>query len=133
MRDTMSTTDIAEPATLAPRRRFVAGWLVLVVAAWVVYELTQSPALGAVLICLKFGWEDLRSARWLLRRDHDPTRRRAMFWLYCSWGLSKTALVAFLMSIGFALVAPRNLVPAVFVQVLLAFLGTFLTTLVALG
>lgn len=116
-----------------PRRtwRLPFSWLGLVALAWVVYELTQSPALGAVLVCLKFGWEDFRTARWVWFNDPLAARRRSLFWLFLAWGLWKTALVAFLLSIGFALVARRNpLPPAAPPQALFAFLGTFLTTLV---
>lgn len=111
-----------------PRRwRMPFSWLGLFMIAFVVYELTHSPALGAVFVCLKFGWEDLRTARWIWRNDPDRWRRRSTFWLYTSWGLWKTALVAFAMSIAFAMIAPRNMPqgggPVV------AFIGTFLTTL----
>src|SRR5205823_1721793 len=49
---------------------------------WALYELTTQPALGAVAVCLKFGWEDFRTARWLRRRDPNRRRGRACFWLY---------------------------------------------------
>jgi hypothetical protein len=112
------------------RWRFPFTWLGLLALAWVIVELTHQPALGAVAVCLKFGWEDFLAARWLLRRDPDAWRRRGTFLLYLAWGLWKTALVAFLMCVGFAVVAPRQAVPAAPAPAaLLAFLGTFLTTL----
>lgn len=106
------------------------GWLGLFAVAWAVYELTRSPALGAVFICLKFGWEDFRAASWLSRHDPQRCRRRCLVCLYLAWGLWKTALVAFLMSIAFAAITPRNLPLQAGPQALFAFLGTFLTTLI---
>jgi hypothetical protein len=73
-------------------------WTGLLVVGWVLYELTAQPALGAVALCLKFGWEDFRTARWLRRRDPNRRRGRACFWLYTSNGLWKTAVVAFVMA-----------------------------------
>ena len=120
----------------SPRRagRWPFGWLGLFALAWVVYELTHSPAIASVLICLKFGWEDFRAARWIWQADPDPDRRRSLFWLYAAWGLWKTAVVAFLMSVAFAAVTPRDApLPQAVPQALLAFFGTFLTTLIGFG
>ena len=109
------------------------SWLALVLIGCVIYELTQSPALGSVLVCLKFGWDDFLTARWLWRRDADRWRRASLFWLYLAWGLWKTAIVAFLMSLAFALVARQAGPPAGLPQALLAFAGTFLLTLLTAG
>jgi hypothetical protein len=116
----------------ARRWRFPFTWVGLVALACILYELTQSVALGSALVCLKFGWEDFLAARWLWRRDPLLWRRRATFWLYLAWGLWKTAVVAFLMSVAFALVTPRA-APAGLPEALEAFAATFLLTLVALG
>ena len=35
----------------------------MLAVCFVVYELTHQPALGAIAICLKFGWEDFLTAR----------------------------------------------------------------------
>jgi hypothetical protein len=116
-----------------PRRwRFPFGWVGLVALACILYELTQSVAVGSALVCLKFGWEDFLAARWLWLRDPLLWRRRATFWLYLAWGLWKTAVVAFLMSVAFALVTPRA-AGAGLPEALLAFAATFLLTLIALG
>jgi hypothetical protein len=116
-----------------PRRRwrFPFGWLGLLALGWVLYETTHQPALAAVAVCLKFGWEDFAVARWLYRVDPDVARARASSWLYFAWGLWKTASVAFLMSVGFALVVPRVApAPPGLQAALLSFLGTSLTTLI---
>jgi len=109
------------------------SWLALVLIGCAIYELTQSPALGSVLVCLKFGWEDFLTARWLWRRDGDRLRRVSLFWLYLAWGLWKTAIVAFLMSVAFALVARQAGPPAGLPEALLAFAGTFCLALLTAG
>jgi hypothetical protein len=110
------------------RWRLPFTWMGLLAVAWVVYELTHQPALGAIAICLKFGWEDFHTAYWLAWHDASRWRRWSTFWLYVAWGLWKTAVVAFLMSFAFAAFGPRKAAPGV-PQVVLVFLGTFLTTL----
>jgi hypothetical protein len=70
---------------------------VLLVIGWVLYELTWEPALGVAAVCIKFGWEDFRTAFWLRRADPDWRRGRASFWLYLAAGLWKMAITASLM------------------------------------
>jgi hypothetical protein len=123
----------AEDRATGRRWRWPFTWLGLLALCFVVYELTHQPALGAVAVCLKFGWEDFRVARWLSRRDPYRTRGRCCSWLYFAWGLWKTAIVAFVMSVAFAAVAPNRIAQAGAADVLMAFLFTFLTTLVGLG
>jgi hypothetical protein len=130
------TDEAPTPSEERPRRRWRLPftWLGLLALGWVLYETTHQPALAAVALCLKFGWEDFAAARWLYRVDPDVRRARACCWLYFAWGLWKTAAVAFLMSVGFALAVPRGgPAPAGPAAALLAFLGTFLTTIVALA
>src|SRR5579864_658654 len=88
--------------------RLHLSWPMLFVIGWLVYELTTKPTLGAVAVCLKYGWEDFRAAIWLRRVDPRRLRGRACFWLYLAWGLTKTAAVACLMSIAFAAVSPKG-------------------------
>jgi hypothetical protein len=118
---------VAQPS----RWRLPFTWLSLVALAWLLFELTHNLALGAIAVCLKFGWEDFLTARWLWRNDAHPWRRRSTVWLYVSWGLWKTAVVAFLMTFGFAVVAARQAIPAAPAMPvpLRAFLVTLLTTL----
>jgi hypothetical protein len=129
----MSDDALGQPDPPRKAWRLPFGWLTLLALAWVVYELTHSPAIASVLICLKFGWEDFLAARWVWRSDPLPARRRCLFWIYLAWGLWKTATVAFLMSIAFAAVSPPGPLPQAVPQALLAFLGTFFTTLAAIG
>ncbi|MFO0840985.1 MAG: hypothetical protein U0797_01120 [Gemmataceae bacterium] len=129
----MSDDALEQPDS--PRRpwRLPFGWLTLFALAWVVYELTHSPAWASALICLKFGWEDFLTAQWIWRNDPVAARRRSLGWLYNAWGAWKTAAVAFLMSVAFASVTPQRPMPQAIPQALLAFLGAFFTSLVAIG
>jgi hypothetical protein len=88
--------------------RLHLSWPVLFLAGWLLYELTMQPTLGAVAVCLKFGWEDFRTAIWLRRVDPRRLRGRACFWLYLAWGLAKTAGIACLMSVAFVAVSPKG-------------------------
>jgi hypothetical protein len=83
-------------------------WPMLFLIGWVLYELTTQPMVGAVAVCLKFGWEDFRAAIWLRQRDPWRLRGRACFWLYLALGLWKIAVVAFLMSISFVIISPKG-------------------------
>src|SRR5690606_5475257 len=93
----------ADAATLsrpAPCRRSL--WLslpFLLVVSWACYELTSQPSLAAMLLCLKFGWEDFRTGWWLRRTDPLRPRGAAGFWLYTSWGLWKAVLAALAMMV----------------------------------
>lgn len=91
--------------------RFHLSWPMLFLVGWVLYELTAQPTLGAVAVCLKFGWADFRAAIWLRRVDPWGLRGRACFWLYLASGLAKTAGVACGMSFAFLSVSPKG--PAV--------------------
>ena len=86
----------AEPRTVPSRyRAFI--WPALLLLGWVAFELTAQPAIGVVLACGKFGWEDFLTARWLRRTDPNPGRARACRWFYIAaalWKISITATVA---------------------------------------
>ena len=82
-------------------------WTGLFLAGWLLYELTAQPALGVVGVCLKFGWEDFRTAWWLRQRDPDRRRGAACFWLYTANGLGKAAAVAFVMGFALGMVAEQ--------------------------
>lgn len=84
-------------------------WSALLVAGWTLYELTTQPALAAVVVCLKFGWEDFRTAIWLRRVDPYRPRAKACFALYVASGLWKTAVTASIML--FAIVVVTAIAP----------------------
>ena len=89
------TTEYLDAPDSPRARRLPFTWLGLLAAGWVVYEITAQPALGTALVCLKFGWEDFRTACWLRRTDPDPVRGRACFWAFVAWGLCKTTGLAY--------------------------------------
>jgi hypothetical protein len=82
----------------APRWRSAFTWTGLAGAALVVYEFTNQPALGAAVLCLKFGWEDFKTAAWLMRVDPVKARGRACWWLYVGWGRFKATGAGFFVS-----------------------------------
>jgi hypothetical protein len=92
------------PAYGERRRHLPLTWLGVLAVGWVLYELTARPQVAVVAVCVKFGWEDFRTALWLRRRDPWPYRGRACFWLYLSSGLCRITLTALMMSVGFILV-----------------------------
>jgi hypothetical protein len=88
-----------------PPRRWVLPWLLLL--GFVVFEATAQPVLGVTVVCLKFGWENFRTAFWLRRVDPDHRRGRACFWLFVAFGLLKTALAASFIFFALAIVVPE--------------------------
>lgn len=129
--------DIGEPS-----ERRVNRWAnalsvpALLLVAWVLYELTSQPALAVAAICLKFGWDDARTAWWLRCRDANHCRGRATFWLYLAFGLWKVAIAASPMIFAYIFLrfmgwlgggAGRQVVGAL----ITAFTGIFLSALLA--
>jgi hypothetical protein len=78
----------------ARRRRRSLGWLLLGGAAWLAYDLSAQPAVGALTLCAKFGWDDLVTAVWLRRHDGNPVRGKTCCWFFVALGLWKTAATA---------------------------------------
>lgn len=72
--------------------------------AFLVFELTTNSTLAAVVACCKFGWDDLVTAVWLLRRD--PLRRRAWasFWFYVAYGLWRISVTATVVGVTLGLI-----------------------------
>ena len=70
------------------------AWLTVIVLAVVAFEWTADPALSASLGCVKFGWDEFRLARWLMKTDPDRERGRVCSKFYLAWGLWRISLVA---------------------------------------
>ena len=83
----------------APRRGSVLTLPVLLALAWIVYETTENPAMAAILMCVKFGWDDFLTAFWLLEKDRDRPRAWACCSLYAAAGLWRTAVAGLFMSL----------------------------------
>ncbi|MGI9427436.1 MAG: hypothetical protein ACR2NM_02180, partial [Bythopirellula sp.] len=49
----------------------------LLLLAWLAFELTANATLSLVLACLKFGMNDFRTAAWLWQADPHRSRARA--------------------------------------------------------
>jgi hypothetical protein len=98
----MSQDHLDNEAPWPPRWRGHLTLPMLLLLGWLLYELTAQPALGVAAVCLKFGWEDFRTACWLRRRDPVRGRARACFWLYTASGLWKSAITASVMIFAFA-------------------------------
>ena len=81
------------------------SWPVLLMLGWLAYEITTQASLGVVVLCAKFGWQDLQTAIWLRRRDPDRERGRSCFWLHLGSGLWKIAVVAILVLVAVGFIA----------------------------
>jgi hypothetical protein len=79
---------------IATRRRHHFGWIGLGIVTFIVFELTADPALTVALGCLKFGWDELATARWLRKNDPDRRRGRIASRFYAAWALWRVSGVA---------------------------------------
>lgn len=71
------------------------GWLCVLLIAWVVFDLTASDSLTAVVVCSKLGWDDWLTAIWLYRRDPRRVRAAVCSWFFIASGLWKMTVSAF--------------------------------------
>jgi hypothetical protein len=76
------------------RRGNRLAWFLVGVLSLVVFELTADPALAVVVGCLKFGWDELATARWLRRTDPDRIRGRVTARFYAAWSLWRITGIA---------------------------------------
>jgi hypothetical protein len=135
----MATETIESYGAETPRGhwRFAFTWTGLLAAAYVVYELTRQPALGVAALCLKFGWEDFKTARWLRRFDPRPARGRTCWWMYVSWALLKVVVAAFGLNVLIALAILFSIFvmrfPAVKHEIELAAMGALITFVVGIS
>ncbi|MSR57973.1 MAG: hypothetical protein EXS05_09895 [Planctomycetaceae bacterium] len=72
-------------------------WLAFAVVAFVAFELTAEPAVSVVVMCCKFGWNDVLTAFWLRRNDPWRGRGRACFWFCLASAATKVVLTAFVL------------------------------------
>src|SRR5207245_7626741 len=75
-------------------------WSILIALGWLIYEVTAQPVLGAVVACLKFGWEDYLTGRWLRRVDPDRRRGQVCYHTYLAYGFLKIAVAAIFIVCG---------------------------------
>jgi hypothetical protein len=118
-----------------PERKNLFAWPFLLALAWLLYELTAQPHLAAVVVCIKFGWNDMRAAVWLRRTDPERRRGRACFWIYLASGLWKIAMTAVLtmFACAFLIKPPAPQPQAVMPDSLRMFISVALAALVGFG
>ena len=87
-------SDPAEPGFWSRLFSSRLAWPLVLVVGFLLFELTADPALGILLGCLKFGWDELRFSRRLRRQDPDPVRGRVCARFYEAFALWKVSLVA---------------------------------------
>jgi hypothetical protein len=79
-------------------------WSGLGFIGWLAFELTAQPALVAVIVCSRFGWDDILTAFWLRRHDPHRGRGRTCFWFCLASAVLKMILTACAMAMLFAAV-----------------------------
>jgi hypothetical protein len=94
------------------------------------------------VLCIKFGWQDFKTARWLRRRDPDRQRGRTCAWVYLANGLYKVAGAGLLLLLEFGVLSavsdrangqgPDELMPYVQEAALTAFFALVIFSLVAM-
>jgi len=90
--DPDNTTDQPPPA-----QNFFLSLPLILLIGLIIFEATSEPGFAAMSLCLKFGWEDFRTAFWLIRTDPSRKRGRACWWLYIASGLWKVGVSSFAM------------------------------------
>jgi hypothetical protein len=70
------------------------AWPLVLVAGFLLFEFTADPALGILMGCLKFGWDELRFSRRLRREDPESVRGRVCARFYEAFALWRVSLVA---------------------------------------
>lgn len=73
------------------RRRHEIKWLFIVLIVWALLDLTLDASITSMLVCLRFGWNDWLSSRWLRKRDPLRTRAACCAWFYLSSAFWKVA------------------------------------------
>ncbi len=113
MSQTFEIHDPAEPLPQTALERLI--WPLLLMSAWLAFELTSNATLSLVLACVNFGVEDLRTAWWLWQTDPRRPRARACAAFYVASGVWKTAMVPLLVAgtiaTAWALYSPKAMQP----------------------
>lgn len=100
--DPHETFDIEERSQPGLLRRM--PWWLIGSIAFAIAELTTHPAIGIVVLCLKFGWNDFLLGLWLRRRDPDRKRGAVCSWFYWALGLWRVGMWSFILLFSFAFV-----------------------------
>ena len=71
-------------------------WWLLAALAFALIELKAKPAVGVMILCLRFGFNDWRTAGWLCRTDPQPQRARTIWWFLVGSGLLRIFVISVL-------------------------------------
>ena len=71
-----------------------AGWLLMLLLGFVVFELTADAKLALLVACVKFGWNDWLTARWFQKSDPIPARGLACARFYRASAVWKVGAAA---------------------------------------
>ncbi len=96
--DRHETFEIEERSQPGLLRRM--PWWLIGSIAFAIGELTTHPAIGIVVLCLKFGWNDFLIGLWLRRRDPDRKRGAVCSWFYWALGLWRVGMWSFILFFG---------------------------------
>jgi hypothetical protein len=112
-------------------------WGGLLALGFALYEITNQPALGTAVLCLKFGWQDFKTARWLWRNDPWRLRGDACGLLYLGSAFWRAACVAALTNVVilvgvlvFAVRVRRQAMGGGDVRLFMSFVGATLITVI---
>jgi hypothetical protein len=93
----MNHSDPDQSAERPPAQSSFLSVPLILLVGLIVFEATSKPGWAAMSLCLKFGWEDFRTAFWLHRTDPSRKRGRSCWWLYVASGLWKVGVSSFAM------------------------------------
>jgi hypothetical protein len=130
----MDSWDTEQPVRPWQRHLVLPG---LVALGWLAIELTAQPAMGVAIVCLKFGWNDWRTACWLYERERQSRKGEALFSLYSAsalWKIGAGALVlCIILGIIQTVVEAHNPPPGGWKETLAAIYRGTMVVMVALG
>lgn len=78
-----------------PRTGIRWDWLLVVSAAWLLFDIFTQPALAVAIASFKFGWNDFVNGIWLWRRDANRKRGHTHFVFYCAAGFWRITVTTF--------------------------------------
>jgi hypothetical protein len=96
--------DSEESQFTAPQQPTPGGWQrwywpAVALAAWLILELTASPALPAVVLCLRRGSDDFLTGMWLWSTDPTRGRGRACAWFSFARGVTRIVVMAGILTV----------------------------------
>ncbi len=84
----------------AIRTGFRWDWLLVVTAAWILFDIFTEPVLAVAIASFKFGWNDFVNGLWLRRRDPDRRRGNTHFVFYSAAAFWRITVTTFLIVVA---------------------------------